>query len=704
MKFTEENLKAALKPVSTALQNTTRQSRENLFDRYMAEEYGDEVKGRSKYLATDVADTVEAVFAEAMDVFTSDDYLVDFAPVGPEDTDAARQETAIIHHLFREKNNSFTMLSTWFKEGLIEQNAYVRCGWVEKERVLIEEYEDLTLDEFMAVYAQIVDRDGDYEIEKHDGLEVDDDGNPTPIAGPDGQPLPIDVRIRCTSTEKKYEIEPIPQSEFFISPRWSKVTLDGCPACGHRAKKSKGELKAMGFHAESIELLGGATETSAEEGRHETKDNDDDFATTDDRLELCEAYVLADYEGGERLLKIWTNADGREVLKWKSGEYAAEEVETTPFAAWTPYIVPHRHVGRSVAELAASIQQLKTVLWRQTLDSMYKTNYPRPEVNEDLATENTYTDLASPEPGKPIRTLGQGAIIWQKPPSIIGDTLPLMDRADMDLEKHAGASRYAQGLDANTLSKSQIGSEGVGRIMDAAMRRMQVIIRTFAETGLREVFLKMHADMRRGPTRKLSIEMRGEWVEFNPLEWRDRTDMTVRIGTGRSDKEAMLSGLYWMLSQQKEALAAQAPNVTPQHVYETLKRIVRALGLQSIDPYMADPSKMPPAQEGPPEVDPMVQAQIALAEAEGLKAQAAMVRAQTDQQKAQGEMAFKAQELQLEREIAEFKAQEATAQLEMKRTELQIKQTDVAIKEARAINEIENDAEDRNAASSGVVA
>lgn len=703
MKLTEEKLKKALAPVSTALQNTTRESRENLFDRYMVEPYGDEVKGRSSYLATDVADTVEAVFAEAMEIFTSDDHLVEFSPVGQEDEAAARQETAIIHHLFREKNNSFTMLSTWFKEGLIEQNAYVRCGWVEKTRVLIEEYDDLTLNEFMVVYSQIVEREGDYEVERLDGVDVAEDGTPTPIMGDDGQPMPIDVRIRCTKVEKQYEIEPIPQNEFFISPRWSKVTLDGCPACGHRAKKSKGELEAMGFHPESIKELGEATETSAETSRHETKDNDDDFATTDDRLELCEAYVMAEIEGeeGERLLKIWTSADGREVLKWKSGEWAAEEVETAPFAAWTPYIVPHRHVGRSVAELAASIQQLKTILWRQTLDAMYKTNYPRPEVNEDMATENTYNDLASPDPGKPIRTGGAGAIVWQKPPSILGETLPLMDRADMDLEKHAGASRYAQGLDPNALSKSQIGSEGVGRIMDAAMRRMQVIIRTFAETGLRDVFLKMHADMRRGPTRELALKIRGEWVEFNPLEWRDRADMTVRIGTGKGDREKRITGLQWLLGQQKEALAQGAPNVSIAHVYETTKRIVRSMGLQSIDPFMADPSKLPPPPAEPPAPDPMVQAQMALAEAEGLKAQAAMVKAQTDQGKAQAEIEFKGQELQLEREIAEFKAQEAAAQLEIKRTELQIKQADVAIKEAKAINEIENDTEDRDKAALG---
>lgn len=710
MKITETNLQAPLATIASALDNTTRTSRENLFDRYMDEPYGDEVTGRSKYRATDVADVVEAVFAEAMEVFTSDDHLVEFAPVGAEDEPAARQETDIVHHLFREKNNSFVTLSTWFKEGLIEQNSYVRLGWIEKERVLIEEYEDLTLPEFMAVYNKITSFDGDYEVENLEGIanfEALKDGTEQEIVQEidekTGEPKPINVRVRCVKNEKVYEIEPIPQNEFFISPRWAKISLDGCPVCGHKGKKSKSDLLALGFSKESIETLSDNEDNSADSNRHETADNDDDLSHDDNRLEICEAYVYADVDGNgkDRLLKMWTNGDGTTVLKWKNGDLAVEEVESVPFVAWTPYIVPHRHVGRSVAELASTIQQLKTVLWRQTLDNMYKTNYPRPEVVEDLASENTYNDLAAPDPGKPIRVQGQGAIIWQKPPSILGETLPLMDRADQELEKHAGASRYAQGLDPNALSKSQIGSEGVVRIMDAAMRRMQVIIRTFAETGLRDLFLKMHADMRRGPARQLGLKIRGEWIDANPLEWRDRTDMTVRIGTGKGDREKRIAALQWVLAQQKEMMAMGAPNVTIANIYETQKRLIRSMGLQSIETYFADPSTIQPQPQEAPPPDPAIEAQMALAQAEQMKAQAAIMKAQTDQAEAQARINFKAQELQLEREIAEFKAQEAAAQLDIKRVELQIKQSDAAIKEAKAINDLENDAEDRDAAAFG---
>lgn len=691
--LTDAQKTAILKPIQSALTTTSRIRREGLFDRYMDEPYGDEVKGRSAFRSTDVADVVEAVFAEAMEALASDDNLVEFAPVGPEDEAAAKQETDIVHHLFREQNNSFVTLSTWFKEGLIEQNAYVRSGWVEKTRVLIDEYEDLSMDQFMKVYSDLVSQPHDYDIEVLEGVELGPDGQPMPMAGPDGQPMPIHLRARVVRKQKTYEIEPIPQNEFFVAPKWTKPNLDGCPVCGHKARKSRSELLRMGFSKDSIDKLGDATESSAEINRHSTKDNDDPATNELPTLELFEAYVLADIngDGEDELVQAWTDGDGKTILNWKDGKPAVAEIETIPFSSWTPFIVPHRHVGRSVAELATSIQQLKTVLWRQLLDNLYKTNYPRPEVVEDLATENTYKDLASPDPGKPIRVGGIGAINWQKPPTVLGDVLPLLDRADQDLERHAGATRYAQGLGAEALSQSQIGSEGVGRIMDAAMRRMQVIIRTFAETGLRNLFQLMHADMRRGPNRQLAMKIRNEWVEANPLDWRERTDMTVRIGTGRSDKAMRIAALERVLGEIKEGMASGNPSFTPQHLYETLKRLAKSLGLQSIEPFMMDPSQIPPAPPPEPPVDLAGQAAMAMAQAEQVKAQATMLKAQTDQQKASQELQLKAESLKLDAAIAEAKAREAEALLEIKRIE-------VMIKEAAAADKIEQANEDRNAA------
>lgn len=669
------DLTALLAPVAEAIAHKHKNtSRESMFDRYMAEPYENDaqLKSRKKstFKSTEVSDVVEALFAEAMEQFASDDALIEFSPVGPDDVDKAREETSVINHLFKEQNDSFVTLSTWFKSGLIEQNAYARSGWEEKTRVIIDEYEDLTIAQFMQVYNSVSDADA-YEIEKLEGATVDEDGNVT-VTSETGE---IHTRIRSERSEKKYVIEAIPESEFFISPRWNKVGLDDCPAYGHKARKSISELVAMGFDRKSLEELQSGDDDQGKTNRHNTETNDDGYNENSDLVTVCEAYVMANDHGAPRLLRCWVNEDGKTPLRWENGDLAIDEVERGPFSAWTPYIVPHRHVGRSVAELAMTRQRLNTSLWRNLIDNMAATNNVRPVISEGDVTKDTYEDLLDSRPGAPIRTQNPGGVTWTNPPQIIGDVLTVLDRVDGDLEKHAGAVRYAQGLAPNALEKTNIGSEGMGRIMDAAQRRMNVVIRTFAETGLRDLFTRMHADMRRGPSKDLALQINGEWVETSPLEWRDRTDMTVRIGTGRADGERRLMALQSVLAEQKEHIAQGSPMVTVQHLFETYKRMARLLGLQSIEPFMQDPAQLPPEPEKDPAQDPA----MVLAMAEQAKAEADMVEARTKQQIALADINFQAQKLQLESQIAQAKAREAEAMLQLRAAEVGIKGDKVQI-------------------------
>jgi hypothetical protein len=46
----------------------------------------------------------------------------------------------------------------------------------------------------------------------------------------------------------------------------------------------------------------------------------------------------------------------------------AEEIEYVPYAAITPYLVPHRMFGRSVADMMIEVQKVKTNLLRMMLD------------------------------------------------------------------------------------------------------------------------------------------------------------------------------------------------------------------------------------------------------------------------------------------------------------------------------------------------
>lgn len=640
--------------------------RSDLFDRYMGEPYTEEglapVKGRSQFLDTTASDAVEAILPDIMDVFTSAERIMDVDPVGPEDELPAEQEGDIMSHLFWQKNDGFTTLYTWIKEALVQQNSYVWSGWVEKERVTVEEYEDLTDVELMGIIQSL---DGEYEFIEQSGFETikDDNGEEYSIQEYDenGKPKPISVKIRCVKETKEYLVEPFPQEEYFGTPRWNKVGLTGIPCCGRMHDMEPEELLAMGFSQESIDKAGqDGTDDEQTAGRHETQDSTEQEGDSD-KVKVYETYARVDLNGKGRLclVKAWMHGDGSECLQWADGSDAIDEVSHVQISALTPYIIPHRHIGRSMVELVDGIQQVKTVLMRHMLDSTYLTNFARPSFDENDAGEHTYADLANPNPGSPIRT-GGAEITWTSPPSVAGTVLPLLDKFDDLAEQRTGATRYNQGLDADSLNKTM---GGMKMIMNASQKKTKLIARTLAETGIRDLFLRMHADLRAGPVKSLAVKLRGGWVDVDPRTWKHRTDMTVSIGMGRGDAEEVRAGLGMLGQVQRELKASGSRMVTDQHIYETIKTVAGTFGIKHIDKYIADPSTLPPPQPVAPQPDPVMES----VKIQGQKVQMDGQRDQQKNQLAAQKQELEAQKLRLEEMKLSNDIQDSEEELDLKR-------------------------------------
>lgn len=628
-------------------------NRADLLDRYLGEPYGDEVKGRSAFIDTSASDAVDAILPEIMDVFTSAEHIVEFRPVGPDDEDAAKQETAVVRHIFWQENNGFEILYTWLKEAMIQQNAYVWRGWVEREEVDVEDYEDLDLEEFLSILSA---EEGEYEVQNLTGITFQVDpmtGAEVPVQEMDDKgPVPISMRLRCVETEKKYVIEPFPQEDFFGTPRWGKVSLDGIPCCGriHR-NKTKEDWIAFGFSEDSIEkLTEESNDTESEAARHITQDLSE-TAETIQYLELYETYAHIDLDGDgvAELVQVWCSDDAGVVMKWKDGKDAVKEVSRQPISALTPYIMPHRHIGRSVVENVDDIARVKTVLMRQTLDAIYATNHPRPAFDENEAGENLESDLATPNPGAPIRT-GGAIIDWTKPPQIVGEMIPLIQRFDDIQEIRTGATRYNQGLDAESLNKT---AAGMGMILNASQKKAKLIARTFAETGMRDLFIGIHRDMRSGPVKELAIQLRGRWITTNPRKWKRRTDMTVNIGLGRGDRDERRMALGLVGQTQEKLIAAGSRMVDENKLFATMTDTLDTFGMMGAEKYFYDPQKLPPPPPPPPPPpDPI------------------MISAQAQAQKVQYDAQINAAKLQADDHERERKHREKMAEYRLRELEL----------------------------------
>jgi len=124
-------------------------------------------EGRSKAVSTDVADTIEGLMPSLMEIFTAGDEVVRFEPMGPEDVQAAEQETDYVNHVFMQQNAGFLVLYSFIKDALLSKVGVVKVWWEEREEESRETYYDLTDDQFALLAQAVMESDGAMKIVAH---------------------------------------------------------------------------------------------------------------------------------------------------------------------------------------------------------------------------------------------------------------------------------------------------------------------------------------------------------------------------------------------------------------------------------------------------------------------------------------------------------------------------------------------------------
>lgn len=123
--------------------------------------------GRSRAVSTDVSDTIEGLLPQLMDIFAGTDEVVRFEPVGPEDEDAAQQETDYVNHVFMQQNPGFMVLYGFVKDALLSKVGIVKVWWEEREEEQRDTFYDLTEDQFAILAQQVAASKGKIEIVAH---------------------------------------------------------------------------------------------------------------------------------------------------------------------------------------------------------------------------------------------------------------------------------------------------------------------------------------------------------------------------------------------------------------------------------------------------------------------------------------------------------------------------------------------------------
>lgn len=642
--------------------------------------------GRSTAVSSDVSDTIEGLMPSLMEIFAGGDEVVKFSPVGPEDVRAAEQETDYVNHCFMQRNPGFLVLYSFIKDALLSKVGITKVWTEEEEKEEEETYYDQPGDAL-----QVILQKPGVEVIEHTPKEND----------------LHDIKVVCRTKYKRHKVEPVPPEEFGIARRAKNIKDAGYVF--HETTTTVGDLIAQGYDEDQVEALGSedgvtGTEQSSRDTVDETtgSSGDEGLNKTLRPVQVTEHYIRMDYKGDgkPKLYRVKTGGDVGDVLT-RDGKPDLEEVEYSPFAAMTPVIVTHRFFGKSIADLVMDIQRIKTALLRGMLDNLYLHNNPRVEVAQSHVTDQTLDDLLVSRPGGIVRTKAPGGLQWQNVPDITTSIYPALEYFDATREWRTGVTRQGQGIDANALNNQS--ATAVSQAFTAAQARMKLIARIFAETGIRDLFSLLHAEIRKHGDQAQTVRLRNEWVAVDPRQWKNRDDMTIDVGLGTGGKQQQLGNLMALIGLQKEALAAGKTNlVSDANLYNSAKEVTKLIGKKDIESFFTDPSekgpdgqlKHPPAQ--PPQDPAMVKVQADIqmqqadmqmrgqefqakaqidqqadqrkAEIEAVQAQADMA---TNREKLAGEMQIAQQKFELERELKimdfQLKREQHAAELEMKR-------------------------------------
>ncbi|QDP54616.1 MAG: putative portal protein [Prokaryotic dsDNA virus sp.] len=622
------------------------QDRIDAMDYYLGEPFGNEQPDRSQVVSTEVSDTIEHIMPSLMRIFTQSDDYVRFVPHGPEDVAIAEQASDYCNWVINNDNRGFEIMHNWFKDALILKSGVVKFYWDEIIEVETEEYEGLNEDELTILLA-----DPEVDVVSRDERTIGED-----MEGPEGIVIPApviyDVKIKRTKNNGNVRIENVPPEEFLIGNR--AKSLEDANFVAHRSTMTVSDLVSMGYDRDEIEQYAGYTDLDISEERTsrfedlETSAAHDSNDPTMRNVLVTECYIRSDYDGDgvAEFRRVLTIGDGYHILE-------NEEFDHIPFAILSPILMPHRAIGRSVAELIMDVQLIKSTLMRQLLDNIYNTNNARVVAVEGQVNLD---DLLTNRPGGIVRTRTAGAVQPLQVPEVSSSVFPALNYMDSIKEQRTGISRQSMGLDADALQSTT--ATAVAAMQAASQGKIEMIARVFAETGVRALFRGILHLVTKYQNKEKIIRLRNQFVPMNPREWESAYDVQINVGLGTAQRDQQIAFLSQIAQKQEQIIAQfgpQNPMVSMSQYRNTLAKIAELSGFKDATQFFA-----------PSEQIEAVLAQQAQAAAQAGPQQNPAVAA--EMQKMQAELQMEQQKMEMEFQL---KREKMAAELELRRQELE---------------------------------
>ena len=554
---------------------------------------------------------------------------------------------------------------------------YGKYWWDEVEEVKIEDYsglDDQTVQVLMQEGAEvkIVVSYPDPSVTA-DMIQMDPmTGNMPP------QPMLHDVQIKRTTKDGRIRIMAVPPEELVLDRRARSFEDAGIIA--HRQMATVDDLLAMGYELDEIEEnisstdLDSNDEYLARQPLSTTMGAGDSLNPGQRRVLYVESYIRVDYDGDgiAELRKVCCMGSGYTVVRNLPASYI-------PFVDFPCDPEPHTSPleAMSVFDLTHDIQEIKSEILRNTLDSLAQSIHPRTAVVEGQVNID---DVLNNETGAIIRMRAPGMVQPFSSPFVGQAAFPMLDYMDAMREDRTGMSKAAMGLDPDALQSTT--KAAVAATVSASQSRLELQARLLAE-GMKKLFKGILYLMTTHQDKPRMVRLRNEWVEIDPRVWNANMDVSINIGLGNGDTNDRIQALTMIAGKQEQIMQQFGlgnPVVTPAMYIRTIQKIIELSGFKDASSYFQ-----------------ALPADYQMPQADAPKPTPEEVLAQVQAQSIQADIQKKAAELELKREQMirddDYRRDQLAQDLMLKKYELELKyQTQISTAEIDARQAMDREA------------
>jgi hypothetical protein len=584
---------------------------------YRGDPFGNEEDGQSQVVATEVRDTVNSMLPSIMRVFFGTEKTVEYMPRGPEDVASAEQATDYANYVLNQDNDGFMVLYGTFKDALVRKCGIVKANWEKTTNVRTEKYSGLDEGTVMMLQSEpdaVVTVIREYEEPGAEPQLVMDPATGQPMMLP--APMMFDVEVKRIIKDGRISLEGVPPEEFIMDR--NARSISEAAFCGHRKMATVAELLALGYEEEDL--------TQYITSSNDFDDNDEYLSrrpTTTvigsmeesnnpamQRVLYVEGFMRIDYDGDgiPELRKFCCLGSGYTIVRNEPADFVGfadfpfdPEPHTSPLEA------------NSVFDYTKDLQEIKSDIMRNTLDSLAQSIHPRTAVVEGQVNMD---DVLNNETGAIIRMRAPGMVQPLATPFVGREAFPMLDYLESVKEDRTGMSKASMGLNADALQSTT--KAAVQATVSASQSRIELTTRILA-VGMKKLFKLIlqlsvaHQDKPR------MVRLRNQWVQVDPRTWDATMDVSINVGLGMGDTDQKLQMLTMIASKQEQALQQLGPMnplVTPAQYSNTLRRIVELAGFKDSSQFFnaipADyvpPQAQQPAKPSPEEMLAQVQVQ-----------------------------------------------------------------------------------------------